>query len=124
MYFMCVVGGLYQVDYSLSVGHSETQEEESHDLAVKVKGLGPIESHVAYRAQRLDSVIHLVLHHLHEFAESCILVRVYHVALQVLCVVITVFDHVSDQADFEQVFVLGHLSELLAEVKLGCVVEI
>ena len=81
MYFMCVVGGLYQVDYTLCIGHCETQEEESHDLAVEVQSLGPIESHVAYRTQRFDSIVHLVLHHLHELAESCIFIRVNHVVL-------------------------------------------
>ena len=60
----------------------------------------------------IDSHRHLVLHHLHELAESSVFLRVNEMVLIVGCIgatiVISVVDHVRNEAELGQLLVLRH----------------
>ena len=76
----------------------------------------------------VDAHGNLVLHHLHEFAEGGIFVGLDQSVLSLrgltTALRLPILYHVDDKTDFEQVGILGHRAELLAELLLGCVVEV
>ena len=70
---------------------------------------------------------HLILHHLHELSESCVFRWFDQMVLagRILGIIaISIVDHVSNQADFQQVRILRHLAEFESEFLLGRIVEI
>ena len=74
----------------------------------------------------IDSHCDLVLHHLHELSESCILRRRNQMVLPccVLSISISIVNHVSDKTYLQQVRVLRHLAEFESEFLLGGIVEV
>jgi len=118
-----------------NVRHHEAQEEESHDLAIEVECFGAVLQNVSEGVTHIDAHRHLVGHHLHEFPESRVFIRVYQVVLPIgtttaavisirISTVLPIIDHVGYQADLKQVSVLGHLAEPNSEFLLRGVVEV